>query len=293
VRWATRRTEAEGLISRLFVAAAFVTCQSGPVADLVAESYDAIYTAWPSSPTLHAIWMHHAVDGPYPAGFEHISFSTGEELRQIANALHLHPGERLIDLACGAGGPGLWTAREARVVLVGVDLSRIGLRLAARRAIDRAISHTSFIVADATAIGLADGCAAGVMSVDALQYVPDKSVALGEVARLLSPGGRLVFTAFELNPDRVADLPVLGVDPISDYRALLREGGFRVDSYDETPGWRHRVDRTYSALLAARDALAPEMGEQALGALLMEVTLTLEVGPYQRRILAVAVKQEP
>jgi hypothetical protein len=35
------------------------------------------------------------------------------------------------------------------------------------------------------------------------------------------------------------------------------------------------------------------MGEQALGALLMEVTLTLDVGPYQRRILAVAVKQEP
>jgi hypothetical protein len=145
----------------LFVAAAFVTCQSGPVADLVGEGYDAIYTAWPSSPTLHAIWMRHAVDGPYPAGFAHISFSTGDELRQVVNALHLHPGDRLIDLACGAGGPGLWTAREARAVLVGVDLSRIGLRLAARRAIDRAISRTSFIVADATALGLADGCAAG------------------------------------------------------------------------------------------------------------------------------------
>ncbi|HEX7526350.1 MAG TPA: hypothetical protein VF327_08590, partial [Gaiellaceae bacterium] len=86
------------------------------MADLVGESYDAIYTAWPSSPTLRAIWMRHAVAGPYPAGFEHISFSTGEELGQIANALHLHPGERLIDLACGAGGPGLWTAREARAV---------------------------------------------------------------------------------------------------------------------------------------------------------------------------------
>jgi SAM-dependent methyltransferase len=131
------------------------------------------------------------------------------------------------------------------------------------------------------------------MSVDALQYVPNKRVALGEVARLLSPGGRLVFAAFELDPDRVAGLPVLGDDPVSDYRGLLREVGFRVVSYDETPGWRDRVDRTYSALLAARDALAPEMGEQALGALLMEVTLTLEVGPYRRRILAVAVDQRP
>ena len=40
----------------------------------------------------------------------------------------------------------------------------------------------------------------------------------------------------------------------------------------------------------AHDTLMTEMGERALGALLMEVSLTLELRPYRRRVLVVASK---
>ena len=48
--------------------------------------------------------------------------------------------------------------------------------------------------------GLESASADAVMSVDALQYVPDKTAALVEVARILHPGGRFAFVAFELDP---------------------------------------------------------------------------------------------
>ena len=40
------------------------------------------------------------------------------------------------------------------------------------------------------------------MTVDALQYAPNKVQAFAEVARILRPGGRFAFVAFELDPSR-------------------------------------------------------------------------------------------
>ena len=48
--------------------------------------------------------------------------------------LQVRPGEMLADLACGAGGPGLWMARETGALLTGVDPSPAGLAAARDRA---------------------------------------------------------------------------------------------------------------------------------------------------------------
>lgn len=256
--------------------------------DVVADGYDAVYAAWPTSPTLQGIWAREARGSNYPEGFEHISFLTLGEMRRIAAELQLSPGQRVLDVACGAGGPGLWVAQENRATLLGVDFSRVGVRLAARCASDRRVVAADFMVAAASAVGLADGSVDGALSIDALQYVPDKRAAFGEVARMLSRGSRVVFTAFELDPERVAGLPVLGIDPVSDYTPVLHETGFDVVTYEETSDWQRRLDATFGAVVAAQDILAAEMSEQAIAALLMEASLTLELQPYRRRVLVVA-----
>jgi SAM-dependent methyltransferase len=261
------------------------------VTDAVADGYDAVYRAWPSSPTFHAIWARHAVGGRSAPGFEHISFNTVDDLHRFVTELRLEPRERLVDIACGAGGPGLWVAREAAVALIGVDLSTAGIRLARQRAFEHAIGAAAFIVGRATAVGLADASVAGAMSIDSLQYVPDKRASFREVARVVAPRGRLVFTAFELEPARVAGLPVLGDDPIADYAPLLRDAGFEVEIYEETPNWKVRLEEAYSAVLAAEEALRPEMGDRAVDALFLELALTLEVEPYRRRVFAVAQRR--
>src|SRR2546423_1395959 len=102
------------------------------MADSVAEGYDAVYRAW-DSPTFHAIWARTAVDGIEP-GFEHLNFATVAQMERMGTDLHLRRGERLLDVACGAGGPGLWVARATGAKLVGLDLSTVGTAIAAQRA---------------------------------------------------------------------------------------------------------------------------------------------------------------
>jgi SAM-dependent methyltransferase len=128
------------------------------------------------------------------------------------------------------------------------------------------------------------------MSEDALQYAPDKLAAMMEIKRILRSGGRFVFTAFELDPDRVAGLPILGDDPVSDYREPLEHAGFSVDLYEEAPGWPEPMTTAYQSLLDAGEALIAEMGDLAVNALFAELTFTLERRPYHRRVFVSATK---
>jgi SAM-dependent methyltransferase len=125
------------------------------------------------------------------------------------------------------------------------------------------------------------------MTVDALQYAPDKKVALEEMARAVRPGGRLGFVAFELDPDRIAGLP-LWDDPVTDYRPLLEEAGFEVLRYDRLPGWRDQVTAGFEAVLAAQATLEAELGEAAARALVLEASITVQLEPYSGHVLAVA-----
>jgi SAM-dependent methyltransferase len=265
-------------------------CQRWCVDDLVAAGYDAVYANWARSRTFHAIWQAHAAGEQEPPGFENLNFLTRGELERLAAELHLRSGERAAELACGAGGLSVWLAQQAGVGVVGIDLSRVGARVAAERAVAHSVQGAVFVVGAVGATPFPDASLAGVVSVDSLQYVPDKRAAMRDVARILASSRRFAFTAFELEPVRVAGLPVLGVDPVVDYSPLLVEAGFRVDAYEEMPGWRERVHAAFSAVVDAADVLEDEMGREAVESLLLEVSLTLEAMPYRRRILAVATK---
>lgn len=257
----------------------------------VAAGYDAVYATLPRSAMFDRLWRTHACGDDFPAGFEHISFITLEELRAMSRALRLHAGDTLLDLACGMGGPGLWMARENRAKLIGADVSMVALAAARERAANTGVASARFLRGSFAETGLGAGSVDGVMSIDALQYAPGKQAAINEMARVLRPGGRLVFACFELDPARVAGLPVLGTDAVGDYAPLLDNAGFDVDRYEETPGWRERVTAVYQAILDARPALTQELGEGAYNALAGEVMLTLQLRPYRRRVFVSATKR--
>ncbi|MDQ1476445.1 MAG: hypothetical protein QOE62_1674, partial [Actinomycetota bacterium] len=198
------------------------------------------------------------------------------------------PEQVLVDLACGAGGPGLWAARESGARLVGRDLSPV----AAERATESAHAlgmerRVEFGQGSFEETGLASGSADAVMTIDALQYAPDKTKALTEVARILRRRGRFAFVAFELDAERIAALPVWA-DPVGDYRPILDETGFDVLSYEQIPHWKDHVAGGFGAVIAERDALEAELGETAAAATLMEASITLELRPYRGHVLAIA-----
>jgi ubiquinone/menaquinone biosynthesis C-methylase UbiE len=258
----------------------------------VANGYDTVYAGVQRSPTFARLWRAHAMGADFPEGFEHISFLTLDEIRRMASALELKAGAMLVDLACGMGGPGLWVARETGARLIGLDISDVALAAAEARAERVGLTPVArFALGSFAETGLDDASSDGLMSVDALQYAPDKRAALHEFARVLRPGGRLAIACFEVEPERVRGLPVFGTDPVDDYAPLLDAAGFDVLEYAETAGWRERVTSAYRAILDENATLSAEMGEAAYNALAGEVAVTLQVQPYRRRVLFTAQKR--
>jgi ubiquinone/menaquinone biosynthesis C-methylase UbiE len=259
---------------------------------IVAAGYDAVYRAVPHSPTLWQIWLDHAVGADFPREFSHISFVTLAELRSLANALRLGDDMTLVDLACGMAGPSLWIASQFPVRVMGIDASAVAVELATERADQLGLAdRSSFRTGTFAATGFATGSAGAALSLDALQYAPSKTGAFDEIARVLAPNGRLGFTAFEVHPERVADLAVLGDDPVSDYRPLLESSGFDVETYDEIAGWSGRVTGAYEAIIENAARLTAEMGNDAYASLALEVGMTLERRPYRRRVVATATRR--
>jgi len=256
---------------------------------VVAQGYDAVYDAMPRSPTLLRLWKQLVAGQDYPDDFYHISFITLQDLRHLARTLGLSSAWRFCDVACGMGGPALWIARETGAHLSGVDLSPVAVAQAEKRAQSLGLtSRARFSVGSFANTGLETASVDAAMTVDALQYAPDKTSALREFARIIRPGGTLAFFAFELHPERVRGLPVIGDDPVDDYRPLLHDAGFDVLQYDQTPAWHDRVFTAYRAVIDAQDALRHEMGEAATAAILSEMTLTLERDIHSGRVFALA-----
>jgi ubiquinone/menaquinone biosynthesis C-methylase UbiE len=255
----------------------------------VRDGYQAVYDALQHGKTFGRIWRDNAYRREFPIEFAHIGFLTLTEAERTIDALELGAGGVLVDLACGAGGPGLWAAQRSGASLIGIDPAPAGLAAAERRArsvglADRArFQHGTF---EQTA--LPDRTADAAMTIEAFQYAPDKWSASTEFFRILKPGGRVAIVCFEVDPAKVEGLPVLGVDPVPDYAPVLELAGFTIDVYEETPGWADRVYSTFGALIDASDALNGEMGERAAAGTLAEAMLTVAMRPYPRRVLIVA-----
>ena len=256
---------------------------------VVLDGYDAVYDALPRAETFNRLWRTNAYGGDFPLEFAHIGFLTVAEAQRMRELLHIGPGDVLADLACGAGGPGLWMARHSGAALIGADPSAAGLLAARTRARAAGLADRSrFHQGTFEQTNLPDGAVDAAMSVDAFQYTPDKRAALAEFFRILRPGGRVSIIAFEVDPAKVAGVPVLGADPVPDYVPLFEAAGFDVEAYEETPGWRERVNAAFGAMVDASDMLTAEMGERAAAGAVAEAMLTVQVQPYPRRVLAVA-----
>jgi SAM-dependent methyltransferase len=133
---------------------------------------------------------------------------------------------------------------------------------------------------------LEDGAADAIMSVDALLFAPDKLAAIAEMARVLRPGGRLVFTTWDYRSQPVGRPP-----QVDDHRPLLDAAGFDVRTYDETEDWFGRMSRTGASLLAAVEELAAESGE---GVAVVRTRLEEMVATFAtmlRRVFAVAQRK--
>jgi len=105
----------------------------------------------------------------------------------------LRPGERVLDVGCGAGIDSMIAAKkvgpDGRVI--GVDMTPSMLEKARQGAKEAGLRNVEFREGYAEALPIEDGWADVVISNGVLNLMPDKSAALDEMSRVLKAGGRL------------------------------------------------------------------------------------------------------
>ncbi len=128
-----------------------------------------------------AVWAA----GDYPAVAELIA-EMGEDM--VARA-HVGPGERVLDIACGAGNAAIPAAKTGAEV-VGLDLTPELLEGGREKAAEVGV-QVEWVEGDAEAMPFEDGSFDIVLSTVGIMFAPNHAVAAREAARVLRPGGRM------------------------------------------------------------------------------------------------------
>jgi ubiquinone/menaquinone biosynthesis C-methylase UbiE len=101
-------------------------------------------------------------------------------------------GGVVVDAPCGGGVAFRGLRPEQEVRYVAVDLSPRMLEQARHRARELGLSQIEFVVGDAQSLPLETGSVDLFLSYFGLHCMPDPARAVGEAARALRPGGRVV-----------------------------------------------------------------------------------------------------
>lgn len=168
----------------------------------------------------------------------------GRWQRSLAEVTGLRPGQRALDVCCGTGDLALIMADQVAPHgrVTGLDFSPAMLDLARRKAARRQGRHPvyfEFVLGNALHMPFADrsfDCAAIGF---ALRNVSDVVRCLGEMVRVVRPGGRVVALEVCRPPSRLAGawfypyfytvVPLLGI--LAGFRRAPREGSLRPYSY--------------------------------------------------------------
>jgi len=150
-----------------------------------------------------------------------------EQAERRIRTAGFRPGERLLDVGCGNGVATVRLAVTLGLDVVGIDVDAEQIELA-RAAADGA-PGVGFLVADATALPFADGSFDLVYTNKTTHHVARWRDAVAEMARVLGPGGRLVYADFaapfgsRLPTARGVDrrAGALGLERVSSSRSFL------------------------------------------------------------------------
>ena len=124
------------------------------------------------------------------------SWLTATEQDTFLGWLDLSSGKRLLDVACGSGGPALRMAALTGCSIVGIDLHEQAISAAELLAAQRGLqAQAEFRVANASEpLPFPEEDFDAITCIDAINHLPNRPLVIERWTRLLKPGGRLLFT---------------------------------------------------------------------------------------------------
>jgi SAM-dependent methyltransferase len=124
------------------------------------------------------------------------SWLTADEQDRFLPWLELSPGKTLLDVASGAGGPVLRIAAATGCSVTGIDVHEDAIKNASSLATQRGVGkRAEFRIIDATGpLPFSDASFDAITCIDAINHLPDRPRVIAEWARVLRPGGKMLFT---------------------------------------------------------------------------------------------------
>jgi arsenite methyltransferase len=137
-----------------------------------------------------------AEDLGYPDELAHVPERSVQSFAGVANPFslgRLEPGERVLDLGCGAGTDSLVAALQVgpEGTVTGIDMTPEMLAKARDSAAELGLENVTFVEGEAEVLPFRDGSFDVVISNGVIDLIPDKDVVFSEVYRVLRPGGRI------------------------------------------------------------------------------------------------------
>lgn len=183
--------------------------------------------------------------GLYASADEPIADASRRTVRHMAELVApLDPTTRVLDLGAGYGGSVRYLARQFGSPCVALNLAEVENERNRRMTLDAGLASRIEIVAgDFTALGFEDASFDRAWSQEALLHAGDRALVCSEAARVLKPGGLLVFT----DPMQVDGAPPRRLRPIYErlkleslasprfYRDTLSALGMRERVFEEQP----------------------------------------------------------
>ncbi|KAK6140216.1 hypothetical protein DH2020_026014 [Rehmannia glutinosa] len=166
----------------------------------IAELYDEYSGVWEDT------WGDHMHHGYYePDSDVSISDHRAAQIRMIEESLRfaslsddsMQKPINIVDVGCGIGGSSTYLARKYGAKCQGITLSPVQARraqeLAAAQGLD---DKVSFQVADALNQPFSDGEFDLALSMESGEHMPDKKKFVGELARVVAPGGTIIIVTW-------------------------------------------------------------------------------------------------
>jgi len=222
------------------------------------QTYDFVYDEF-DSPVMRRVRTE-----AYGEDIGQHSWVTARDLRGDIDRLRLAPSHHLLDVGCGPCGPLTYVLHAIGCRGTGLDLSGEAVAVGRRRAASLGLDALSTIEqADLNCpLPLENASFDAAMSLDVVLHVRDRGALFREIARVLTPGGRFLFTdagvlVGVISDDEVASRSLHGhthfVAPGFNERAL-QDAGFRLLETE---------DRTESLLLNAEGRRAARLAHRA------------------------------
>jgi cyclopropane fatty-acyl-phospholipid synthase-like methyltransferase len=173
----------------------------------------------------------------YGEDFGQTSWVNTEESREIPCLLGLKADSSVLEVGCGSGGYALYLARSVGCKLSGIDLNAPGVENANRLAAEVGLEgRVCFELCDASKrLPFEDGTFDAVFSNDVLCHLAGRDKVIGEMFRVLKPGGRMLFSdalvvGGMVSHEEIATRSSIGFyvySPPGENEQLMERAGFR------------------------------------------------------------------